>query len=112
VEYHRTWVYLAQRFEAEISGTIEPLPGIPPSARHLATLADVIQVREVPVVIRDPYHSSSAVEFLQRETGVRGVVLPASCEKATVESFFEHFDQILSTLGRPASVPMSEGSAG
>ena len=103
VEYHRTWIYLAQRFDAEISGTIEPLPGIPPSARHLATLADVIRVREVPVAIRDPYHSASAVEFLERETGIRGAVLPASCEKATAAAFFAHFERIVDTLGRPPS---------
>jgi ABC-type Zn uptake system ZnuABC Zn-binding protein ZnuA len=99
VEYHASWAYLANRFGMEIAGHVEPLPGIPPTARHLAELADVIRSRHVPIVIRDPYHAASGPEFLERETGVRAVVLPASCDEPTPASYFAHFDRIARTLG-------------
>jgi zinc/manganese transport system substrate-binding protein len=99
VEYHASWVYLAERFGMEIAGKVEPLPGIPPTARHLATLAELIRSRHVPVVIRDVHHPGDAVDFLVRETGVRGLVLPASCDEPTPASYFAHLDQVAAGLG-------------
>jgi zinc/manganese transport system substrate-binding protein len=83
----------------EIVDAVEPLPGIPPSARHLADLADTIRSRGVPVVIRDPYHAASPLEWLARETGVRTAVLPSMCAEPTPDSFLRHFDEIADVLG-------------
>ena len=99
MEYHRTWVYLADRFGMRIVGRVEPLPGIPPSARQLAELAELIRIEEVPVVVYDRYHSESPVEFLERETGVRIAVLPSSCEEPTVAAYFDHWERIVEILG-------------
>jgi len=103
VEFHRSWVYLAARFEMEIAGRVEPLPGIPPSAHHLADLASMIRETNVPIAIRDAYHDPSAMEFLARETGVSTAVLPTSCGEPTPESFLAHFDEIAAVLGAPAA---------
>jgi len=99
VEYHRTWVYLAKRFGMEIVGRVEPLPGIPPSARNLADLADVIRRHGSIAVVRDAYQDESSVVFLTRETGARSVVLPASCAEPTPESYLATFDHAAELLG-------------
>jgi len=99
VEYHRTWVYLAQRFDLHIVGQVEPLPGIPPTARHLTELCDVIRQTGATVVARDYFHSESPLEFLQRETGIHAVLMPSMCEEATAESYLKHFDRIADALG-------------
>jgi zinc/manganese transport system substrate-binding protein len=103
VEFHRSWVYLATRFGMDIVGRVEPLPGIPPSARHLADLAAHIRETRVPVVIRDPYHDKSSTDFLAREADVRSVVLSTSCAEPTPASYLAHFDEIASVLGRVAT---------
>jgi len=103
VQYHATWPYLADRFGMEIVGTVEPLPGIPPSARHLAELAATIRKQGARVVIREPYHDDDAVAFLVRETGVDTAVLPSSCDAPTEASLLAHLDQVVSVLGRPPS---------
>jgi ABC-type Zn uptake system ZnuABC Zn-binding protein ZnuA len=105
VEYHRTWAYLAGRFGMRIAGRVEPLPGIPPSARHLAELAATIRAERVPVVIRDPYHPDSADGFLAREAGVHTIVLPSSCDGPLPSDYLAHFDRIADTLGRPEEAP-------
>ena len=105
VQYHRTWVYLAERFGMRIAGQVEPLPGIPPTARHLAELATTIRAERIPVVVRDPYHSDSAGEFLARETGVTAIVLPSSCDGPLPSDYIAHFDQIAAALGRPEGTP-------
>ena len=101
IEHHSSWVYLADRFGMEIAARVEPLPGIPPTARHLATLARQIEAEEVPLVIRDIYHIDAGAKYLARETGVRIAVLPASCDAPTPEAYFAHFDRIAEVLGAP-----------
>jgi zinc/manganese transport system substrate-binding protein len=98
IEYHRTWAYAAERFGMQIVDRVEPLPGIPPTAQHLAALSATIREKQVPVVIRDTYHPSDPLEFLQRETGVRTAVLPASCDEPTPVAYFALFDRIVSVL--------------
>ena len=105
VEYHRTWVYLAERFGLRIAGTVEPFPGIPPSARHLAALAERVREDAVPIVIRDVYHSESPLEFLARETGVRTEVLPASCAAPEPGAYLAHLDRIAEVLGAEEAAP-------
>ena len=78
----------------EIVGRVEPLPGIPPTARHLAALAETIRRAKVPVVIRDRYHADSGPRFLARETGVRSEVLAASCDAPTPEAYLAHLDRV------------------
>ncbi len=98
IEYHRTWSYAAERFGMTIADRVEPLPGIPPTAAHLAKLTATIRERKVPVVIRDVYHSEDPLEFLERETGVRTAVLSSSCSEPTPESYFALFDRAASVL--------------
>lgn len=114
VEFHRTWIYLAQRFDMRIVGQVEPLPGIPPTARHLAELSDIIRSTGASVVVRDHFHNQSPLEFLERETGIRSVLLPSMCDEPTADSYLRHFDRIAETLGSRArtdgSPPAREGS--
>ena len=106
VEYHKTWVYLAARFDMEIVGQVEPLPGIPPSARDLAELAAAIRARGELPVVREVYHSESALSFLTRESGARPVVLAASCGHPTPESYLDTFDHAAEALGH---APRTDG---
>ncbi len=98
VEYHDTWLYLANRFDITIAGRVEPLPGISPTARQLATLSSTIRTDEIRVVVRDPFHSESPVEFLERETGVRDVVIPSVCEEGRPEAYLATFDRVCAAL--------------
>jgi zinc/manganese transport system substrate-binding protein len=93
--YHASWVYLAHAFGLEIVGTVEPVPGIPPTARHLATLVETVRARRVPVLLQEPYFSGDAGRFLGRESGVRVVVAAASCEDAAAGAYLAHIEHVL-----------------
>lgn len=99
LEFHQSWVYLAERFDMKIAGQIEPLPGIPPSARHLARLSELIQETNIPIAVRDHFHDESPLEFLERETGIKTVVLPSACQEPIAESYLSHFDEVAEVLG-------------
>lgn len=96
--YHASWVYFAKAFGIEIAGTVEPVPGIPPTARHLADLVRIVKARHVPVLLQEPYFSADAGRFLAREAGLRVIVAAPSCDSPAAGSYLQHFDQLAAQL--------------
>src|SRR5262247_3872376 len=96
--YHRSWSYFADAFGLEVVNTVEPVPGIPPTARHLAELVEQAKARNVNLLIQEPYFSSDGGKFLQREAGVRPVLEVASCDAPTAGGYLRHFDVLLAAL--------------
>lgn len=101
--YHRSWTYFADAFGLEVAATVEPVPGIPPTARHLASLVAIARERKVPVLIREPYFSAEAARFLAREAGVRDVVASPSCDAARPGSYLGHIDAVLDAIDPAAA---------
>ncbi|MDZ4806194.1 MAG: metal ABC transporter substrate-binding protein [Candidatus Eisenbacteria bacterium] len=103
ITYHRSWSYFADACGVEVVSTIEPVPGIPPTGRHLKELVDAIRERKVALVLSEPYFSDDAVKFLARETGVRVVVASPACGTASADSYLNHFEELIRLLegGRP-----------
>lgn len=100
--YHSSWVYLAHAFGLEIASTIEPVPGIPPTANHLQRLVDIAKERKVSVLLQEPYFSDEAGQFLARETGVRVVKASASCDQPVAGSWLQHIDTVLGMIASAA----------
>jgi ABC-type Zn uptake system ZnuABC Zn-binding protein ZnuA len=97
--YHASWVYLADAFGLQVAGTVEPYPGIPPTARHLAELVEIARSRRVAVLLQEPYFSPEAGRFLAREARVRVLVASASCESIDPGSYLSHIEHVLAGLG-------------
>ncbi len=98
ITYHSSWVYFAHATGLEIAGTVEPVPGIPPTARHLQELVGLIRERKVPVVLQEPYFSNEAPAFLAREAGVRVALVSASCDDVTPGSYLAHFNRVVELI--------------
>lgn len=100
--YHRSWSYFADAFGFEVVNTVEPVPGIPPTARHLQELVDQAKARKVAVLIQEPYFSADGGKFLTRQAGVRLIVQAASCDAPVAGSYLRNFDTIMAALAAPA----------
>lgn len=96
--YHRSWSYLADAFGLEVVATIEPVPGIPPTAKHLSGLVQSAKARKVNVLLQEPYFSAEAGRFLTRQAGVRVVVQSSSCQGLEAGSYLAHFDALIGAL--------------
>lgn len=96
--YHRSWSYFADAFGLEVAATAEPVPGIPPTARHLADLVQIAKSRRVRVLIQEPYFPSDAAKFIERQAGVRTVVAASCCDAPTTGSYLAHFTTVLQSL--------------
>jgi zinc/manganese transport system substrate-binding protein len=101
--YHSSWVYLTSAFGLRIVGTVEPLPGLPPTAKHLAELVEVARQRKVPLLIQEPYFSEESGRFLARETGLRVVMVAPSCDDVKPGSYLAHVTSVLRQLAGAAS---------
>lgn len=100
--YHRSWSYFADAFGLEVAATAEPVPGIPPTARHLADLVQIAKTRRVRLLIQEPYFSDDAAKFLERQAGVRAVVVAPSCDAPVAGSYLAHFSSILQQVTEKA----------
>ncbi len=98
LSYHSSWVYLADALGLEIAGTVEPVPGIPPTGNHLQKLTEIIRARSVPVLLQEPYFSDQAGKFLQRQTGIRVARVSASCDEATAGSWLRHLEAVIAAV--------------
>lgn len=96
--YHRSWSYFADAFGLEVMDTVEPVPGIPPTARHLADLVTQARSRKVTLLIQEPYFPLDGGRFLTREAGVRQVVQSGSCATPDAGAYLAHFDAIMDAL--------------
>lgn len=78
VTYHTTWSYLLDFFGIESVGSIEIRPGIPPSGRHLASLANRMKETGTKVILQANYFDREYSDLLARKTQATVAVLPVA----------------------------------
>lgn len=76
VVHHRAFVYLNHWLGLKQTGELEPKPGVEPTGGHLAALLENQKRDPARMVVRAPYNSARASEWLAREAGIPQVVLP------------------------------------
>lgn len=100
VTYHRSWVYFTNRFGLEIAAELEPKPGIPPSAPHLASVANTVKARNVAVLLIEPFYSRRSADFVAGRTGAKVVVCANSVGgQAEATDYLSMLDHIVKRLG-------------
>ncbi len=98
ISYHSSWVYFASAFNMVIAGYVEPLPGIPPTGKHLSELVNIIKKDKVSLLIQEPYFPDNAPKFLERQTGIKVFKIAPSCTNVKADSYFKHFDEAIAQI--------------
>ncbi|MDH4049669.1 MAG: zinc ABC transporter substrate-binding protein [Gammaproteobacteria bacterium] len=99
VSHHRGFSYLADWLHLDILADIEPKPGIPATAAHLATLVEALGPNPPAGIVRTPYTDSKASLWLSEKLGVPAMQLPytvGGSDRAT--DLFGLFDDTLTQL--------------
>jgi zinc/manganese transport system substrate-binding protein len=78
VAWHTSWNYFAEYTGMNIVAFMEPKPGVPPSAPHLAQVIATIKRTGAKVIIMEPFYDRKIGEFVARQTGARLLILPPS----------------------------------
>jgi zinc/manganese transport system substrate-binding protein len=101
VSHHKSWVYLEDWLGLTEVGTLEPVPGIPPTASHLSELLAELGTDGggADFIIRAPFHSAKASEWLQERTGIPALALPMTVGGSDrSQDLFAMFDKIIDSL--------------
>jgi zinc/manganese transport system substrate-binding protein len=99
VVHHKAFSYLIAWLEMREVGSLEPLPGIPPSTSHLAGLVDQMKRSPAKIILYSSYDDPRAAQFLSQHTGIPAVMLPftvGGTDKA--KDLFGFFDDVLDRL--------------
>ena len=97
ITFHRSFTYLLDRFGLELFDTIEPKPGIEPSATHIAGLINRAKNAGIKAVIVEENRPRKTPERVAKEIGAPLVIvkhMPASAEGKYVEWMSELVDAI------------------
>jgi zinc/manganese transport system substrate-binding protein len=78
VSAHKGWVYLYEWLGMQEVATLEPKPGIPPSAGHLERVLTDLQRTPARMVVRAAYQDPRPAQWLSERSGIPVVELPFS----------------------------------
>ncbi len=99
VEYHRLFDYFIGRFHLQFVIALEPLPGIPPTPRHLMEVIKTVKTENVKFIFQDVYHPDEAAKFVSQKTGVKVIIVPQDIGAIReVTDIFSLFDYIVNEL--------------
>jgi len=99
ITHHKSWAYLEDWLHLQEVANLEPVPGIPPTAGHLSTLLAEFGNGGADFIIRAPFQSSKASNWLAEHTGIPAMVLPLTVGGTSgAHDLFSLFDDILDRL--------------
>lgn len=96
---HRDWVYLTGWLGLTEVVALEPRPGIPPGAAHLATVLDLLRQTPVKAVLVASYQDAKPAQWISERTAVPVLSLPftvGGSPRAT--TLFTLFDDTVAML--------------
>jgi zinc/manganese transport system substrate-binding protein len=99
VVYHNSWAYLLTWLGMDMIASLEPKPGLPPTASHLADVLNAVKEQNVKAIIVAPFENVDAAEWLSEKTHIPVVKLPFTVkgnDKAT--DLVTLFDETLTLL--------------
>ena len=99
VTYHKSFDYLLKRYGLELTGTLEPKPGIEPSPTHINALVPRMKAQGVKLILIEGFRSRRTAERVASETGAKLLVLPVSVGATPqVKDYFSLLDSDLSQI--------------
>jgi len=101
VTHHLSWIYLADWLQLEEVATLEPVPGVPPTAGHLSALLSELgnDGTGADFIVRAPFQSDKASHWLAERTGIPAVMLPLTVGGSEAAGdLFGLFDDVLARL--------------
>lgn len=99
ITHHRAWTYLFDWIGWSSVAELEPLPGMPPTTRHLAELVETVDKEQPALIVLASYQDPRGANWLSGRTGLAVVPLPSTIGgSAQAQDLFSLFDDIVTRL--------------
>lgn len=96
IEYHRLFDYFFNRYGLKVENTLEPLPGIPPTPKHLAFIINSVRKESIKINVRSVYNPADPSKLVSDKTEAALITLPHdvnAVKEAT--DIFSLFDEMV-----------------
>jgi zinc/manganese transport system substrate-binding protein len=99
IVHHREWIYLLDWLGMKRMATLEPKPGVPPSAGHLSELKATLEQQSALAIIRSPINDKRPSEWLSARSGVPALILPYTVDGTDdAKDLFKLYETSISRL--------------
>jgi zinc/manganese transport system substrate-binding protein len=99
ITFHKSWSYFAKRYGLEEIGTIEPKPGIPPTAQHTLEVIKIVVQRHVKIMLVENFYDRRMPDLIASKTTAKVVQVPNSVGgEESVKTYFDLFDRIVGSI--------------
>ena len=99
IQFHNNLAYFIKAYGLENIGTIEPLPGIPPSSRHTLDLINLIKKEKPFCIFHDVYHSTKTAEYISSKADILVILMPHDIGSLdSVDDLTSLFDYLTSAI--------------
>jgi ABC-type Zn uptake system ZnuABC Zn-binding protein ZnuA len=104
VDDHPIWPYFAHTFGLTIVAHLEPLPGVPPTTRHLEEVVTRMKAQDVKLVLASAYYDPRYAKLVADSTGATVVRMANQVEAVPEADTYLHMisynvDQVAAALG-------------
>lgn len=93
VAYHKSWIYFVEWAGLDEVAFVEPKPGLPPSAGHVANVLGVMKARHVPLILQEEWYPAATSEQLARLSGAKLARVPGETKDG--QSYADHLNDIV-----------------
>lgn len=76
VVYHKSWTYLLNWVGIDTVASLEPKPGVPPTAAHLEKVLGDIQDQDIIGILVAPFENQKAAKWLSEKANIPVIDLP------------------------------------
>ncbi len=99
VVYHSNWAYMLKWLGMEAVASLEPKPGLPPTASHLETVLRAVQGQNISAILVAPFENKDAAQWLSEKSGLPIVLLPFTVGGSdNADDLVSLFDETLKRL--------------
>lgn len=100
VTYHKTLSYFLARFNLESVATLEPLPGVPPTAQHILEVIKSAKAQGVRLILVENYFDDTVARRVARELkGVRVASVPVAVEgEQAIKTVDELYERLVRSI--------------
>lgn len=98
ITYHRSLTYLLDWLGLTEVATIEPKPGIPPTASHVAAVIDLGKAKAVKVVAQEAYYPDKTCALVAKKIPASIVRIPGGADVAKGQTYIQHLDEVVGLL--------------
>ncbi len=99
ITYHRVWTYFFDAFGLTSLGQLEPVPGIPPTTKHLSALSATLKkTNSKPIILVSSFYSKEVGQHFAQSRGLPFKHLHTNVGEKGIKDYVQLFDYLVKEL--------------